>query len=102
MTTRAKRTAKSSGLEALVGRDRDALKQLVQAALGAGPGDRTANRLRYRARYPRPTVARTIIGVCAGGVNAQGSPAPSAASTPASTTCCGAPGTGSRTMAIRI
>ena len=33
MTTRAKRRAKSSGIEALVGRDRDLMKQLVQEAL---------------------------------------------------------------------
>ena len=63
MTTRAKRSAKSSGIEALGGGDRDVLKQMVQEAppeileaemtetLGAGPGERTANRLGYRAGY---------------------------------------------------
>ena len=63
MTTRAKRSAKSSGIEALVGGDRDVMKQLVQEALqelleaemtealGAGPGERTADRLGYRAGY---------------------------------------------------
>ena len=33
MTTRAKRSAKSSGIEAVVGRERDLMKQLVQEAL---------------------------------------------------------------------
>lgn len=53
MTTRTKRSAKSSGIEALVGRDRDLMKQLVQEALqecleeemtealGAASGERT-------------------------------------------------------------
>ena len=61
MTTRSKRSAKSSRLEALAGRDRDWLKPLVQEvlqevleaemtdALGAGPGERTGGRLGYRA-----------------------------------------------------
>ena len=56
MTTRAKRTAKSPQIEALVGSDRELLKSLVKEslqevleaemseALGAGPGERTADR----------------------------------------------------------
>ena len=63
MTTRAKRGAKSSGVEALVSRDRDLMKRLVQEALqecleaemtealGAESGERTAGRLGYRAGY---------------------------------------------------
>ena len=63
MTTRAQRSARSSGIEALVGLDRDLLKQLVQEALqecleaemtealGAESRARTASRLGYRAGY---------------------------------------------------
>ena len=63
MTTRAKRSAKSSGIEALVAGDRDLLKQLMREALqdvleaemseavGAGPGERTEGRRGYRAGY---------------------------------------------------
>lgn len=61
MTTRAKRSAKSSGIEGLVSRDRNLMKQLVQEALqeslaveitealGAESVERTADRLGYRA-----------------------------------------------------
>ena len=63
MTTRAKRTAKSPQIEALVGSDRELLKSLVKEslqevleaemseALGAGPGERTADRTGYRFGY---------------------------------------------------
>ena len=63
MTTRAKRTAKSPQIEALVGSDRELLKSLVKEslqevleaemseALGAGPGERTADRTGYRSGY---------------------------------------------------
>ena len=63
MTTRAKRSAKSSGIEALVDGDRDLLKQLMRESLqdileaemcellGAGPGERTEGRRGYRAGY---------------------------------------------------
>ena len=54
MTTRAKRSAKSPRIEALVGEDRELLKSLLKESLqevleaemteavGAGPGERTA------------------------------------------------------------
>ena len=63
MTTRTKRSAKSSQVEALIGSDRGLLKDLVKEALhevleaemtetvGAGPGERTADRQGYRAGY---------------------------------------------------
>ena len=63
MTTRAKRSAKSSGIDALVDGDRNLLKQLMREtlqdlleaemseALGAGPGERREGRRRYRAGY---------------------------------------------------
>jgi len=63
MTTRTKRSAAASRIEAVIGEDRGPLKQLVQEALqevleaemtetvGAGRGERTAERLRYRAGY---------------------------------------------------
>ena len=63
MTTRSKRSAKSSGVEALLGQDGEMLRRLMQEALqqvleaemteavGAGPGERTAGRLGYRAGY---------------------------------------------------
>ena len=63
MTTRTKRSAKSSRIEALVGSDRGLLKVLAKEALhavleaemtetvGAGPGERTADRQGYRAGY---------------------------------------------------
>ena len=63
MTTRSKRSAKSAGVEALIGQDgemlrrllREALQQILEAemtaAVGAGPGERTAGRLGYRAGY---------------------------------------------------
>ena len=63
MTTRAKRSAKSTRIEALVSEDRELLKTLMQEALqavldaamtetvGAGPGERTADRTGYRSGY---------------------------------------------------
>ncbi len=63
MTTRSKRSAKSSGVEALLGQDGEMLRRLMQEALqqvleaemteavGAAPGERTAGRLGYRAGY---------------------------------------------------
>ena len=63
MTTRTKRSAKPTQIEALVGQDRELLKALVKeslqevleaemrAALGAGPGERTADRTGYRSGY---------------------------------------------------
>ncbi len=63
MTTRAKRSAKTAKIEALIGDDRELLKQLVKESLqevleaemtetlGAGSGERTAERLGYRAGY---------------------------------------------------
>ena len=63
MTTRSKRSAKSSRIEALIGSDRGLLRDLVKEALhavleaemtetvGAGPGERTADRQGYRAGY---------------------------------------------------
>ena len=63
MTTRAKRSAKTSRIEALVSGDRELLKRLVKEALhevleaemteavGAGPGERTAARQGYRSGY---------------------------------------------------
>ena len=63
MTTRAKRSAKSPRIEALVSEDRELLKTLMQEALqavldaamtetvGAGPGERTADRTGYRSGY---------------------------------------------------
>ena len=63
MTTRSKRSAKSTGIEALIGQDGDLLKRLMHEALqqvleaemteplGARPGERTAGRLGYRAGY---------------------------------------------------
>ena len=63
MTTRAKRSAKPPKIEVLVREDRELLKDLVKAslqevleaemteALGARAGERTADRLGYRAGY---------------------------------------------------
>ena len=63
MTTRAKRSAKTSRIEALVSSDRELLKRLVKEslqevleadmteALGAGSGERTAGRIGYRSGY---------------------------------------------------
>jgi transposase-like protein len=63
MTTRAKRSAKSVRIEALVGQDRELLKALVKEsvqevleaemteALGAETGERTPGRRGYRAGY---------------------------------------------------
>ena len=63
MTTRSKRSAKSTVIEALIGQDGDLLKRLMHEALqqvleaemteplGARPGERTAGRLGYRAGY---------------------------------------------------
>ena len=63
MTIRSKRSAKSSQVEALIGSDRGLLKDLVKEALhevleaemtetvGAGPGERIADRQGYRAGY---------------------------------------------------
>ena len=63
MTTRAKRSAKTSRIEALVSSDRALLKRLVKEslqevleadmteALGAGSGERTAGRIGYRSGY---------------------------------------------------
>ena len=63
MTTRAKRSAKPLKIEALLGNDREPMKQLVQEALqacleaeltealGAESGEQTAGRLGYRAGY---------------------------------------------------
>ena len=60
MTTRSKRSAKSSGVEALLGQDGEMLRRLMQEALqqvleaemteavGAAPGERPG-RLGYRA-----------------------------------------------------
>ncbi|MCY4598439.1 MAG: hypothetical protein OXF27_00755 [Acidobacteria bacterium] len=56
MTTRSKRSAKSSGVAALLGQDGEMLRRLMQEALqqaldaemteavGAGPGERTGGR----------------------------------------------------------
>ena len=63
MTTRTKRSAKSSRIEALVGDDRELLKSLLKESLqevleaemteavGAGPGERTTDRVGYRSGY---------------------------------------------------
>ena len=63
MTTRSKRSAKSAGIEAVIGQDGEMLRRLIQEALqqvleaemteavGAGPGERTAGRLGYHAGY---------------------------------------------------
>ena len=63
MTTRTKRSAKSSRIEALVGDDRELLKGLLKESLqevleaemteavGAGPGERTTDRVGYRSGY---------------------------------------------------
>lgn len=63
MTTRRKRSAKASKFEDLLGNDRELLKGLVKESLqevleaemtetlGAGAGERTADRLGYRAGY---------------------------------------------------
>ena len=63
MTTRAKRSAKSPRIEALVRDDRELLKTLMQESLqavldaemtetvGAGPGERTVDRTGYRSGY---------------------------------------------------
>ena len=71
MTTRAKRSATSSGIEALVAGDRDVMKSLMQEALqefleaemsealGAASGERTGNRLGHRpGSYGRGLVTR--------------------------------------------
>ncbi len=63
MTTRAKRSAKTSRIEALVSSDRELLKRLVKEslqevleadmteALGAGSSERTAGRIGYGSGY---------------------------------------------------
>ena len=63
MTTRAKRSAKSSQIEALIGSDREwqkgrvkeslqeVLEAEMSAAVGAGPGERTTTRVGYRSGY---------------------------------------------------
>ena len=63
MTTRAQRSVKSPRIEALVSEDRELLKTLMQEAVqaildadmtqtvGAGPGERTADRTGYRSGY---------------------------------------------------
>ena len=63
MTTRAKRSAKSSRIAALVGDDRElfkgrlkeSLQEVLEAemteAVGAGPAERTADRTGYRSGY---------------------------------------------------
>lgn len=63
MTTRTKRSAKTSKIEALISEDQELLKTLVKAsleevleaemteALGASSGERTAGRMGYRAGY---------------------------------------------------
>ena len=63
MTTRTKRPAKPRQIEALIGSDRvllkglmkEALQEVLEAemteALGAGPGERTADRVGYRSGY---------------------------------------------------
>ena len=63
MTTRTKRNAKSSRIEALVGEDRELFKGLLKESLqevleaemteavGAGPGERTTDRIGYRSGY---------------------------------------------------
>ena len=63
MATRRKRTAKPTTIEALIGSDRELLKTLVKESLhevleaemteavGAGPGERTADRHGYRSGY---------------------------------------------------
>ena len=63
MTTRAKRSAKSPRIEALVREDRELLKTLMRESLqavldadmtetvGAGPGERTVDRTGYRSGY---------------------------------------------------
>ena len=63
MTTRAKRSAKSSRIEALVGDDRELFKGLLKKSLQevleaemteavrAGPGERTTDRVGYRSGY---------------------------------------------------
>ena len=72
MTTRTKRSAKSSRIEALVGDARELLKgrlkeslpEVLEAemteAVGAGPGERTTDRVGYRSGYDsRGVVTRT-------------------------------------------
>ena len=63
MTTRTKRTAKPRQIDALIGSDRVLLKELMKEALqevleaemtealGAGPGERTVDRVGYRSGY---------------------------------------------------
>jgi len=63
MTTRAKRSAKSPRIEAMIGRDQDLMKRLMTEALhevlegemtealGAEPGERTSGRAGYRSGY---------------------------------------------------
>ena len=63
MTTRAKRSAKSRQIEALIGSDPEVLKRLVKEslqevleaemseALGASSGERTVDRVGYRSGY---------------------------------------------------
>ena len=71
MTTRAKRSAESPQIEALIGQDSELLKALMRAALqevleaemseavGASSGERTADRVGYRSGYySRGLVAR--------------------------------------------
>ena len=72
MTTRTKRSAKSSRIEALVGdarallkgRLKESLPEVLEAemteAVGAGPGERTTDRVGYRSGYDsRGVVTRT-------------------------------------------
>ena len=71
MTTKHKRNPSLQAVETLLGNDRDALKELVKDALeqilesemtdalGAAPGERSAERLGYRAgHYSRGLVTR--------------------------------------------
>ena len=81
MTTRSKRSAKSAGVEALIGQDGEMLRRLLQEALqqvleaemaeavGAGRGERTAVRLGYCAGcYSRGLVTRSRINTSLDGV----------------------------------
>ena len=72
MTTRTKRSAKSSRIDALVGDDRallkgrlkESLQEVLEAemteAVGAGPGERTTDRVGYRSGYDSRGVVTRI------------------------------------------